>query len=138
LTRLYLLDTNTVSYIIKGVSPSARSRLVGLNSDEAACISSITEGELWFGFERIHANTQRRVTLEAFLGRIRILPWGREEAAIYGSFRAHQEAIGRSLGPLDTQIAAHAIAVGAILVSSDQAFRHARNLPGLETWAADI
>jgi len=46
--------------------------------------------------------------------------------------------MGRPLGPLDTQIAAHAIAVGAILVSNDAAFQQSAGLPGLESWATDI
>jgi len=56
----------------------------------------------------------------------------------YGAFRSKQEAIGRPLGPLDTQIAAHAIAAGAVMVTNDIAFQHAVGLPGLEVWVTDI
>jgi tRNA(fMet)-specific endonuclease VapC len=138
MTQLYLLDTNTVSYILKGVSPAARSKLIHLGVDEAASISVLTEAELWYGLERIGATERRRGALRAFLGRMRVLPWGREEAAAYGVFRARQEALGRPLGPLDTQIAAHAIAAGATLVSNDAAFQHAAGLPGLEAWATEV
>lgn len=138
MTRLFMLDTNTVSYIFKGISPAARMRLVQLGSGEVASISSITEAELWYGLERVGPGLVRRRALAHFLEKLRILPWGREEAAAYGAFRAGQDAIGRPLGPLDTQIAAHAITVGAVLVSSDTAFRHARGLPGLEVWASDL
>lgn len=103
-----------------------------------AAISSITEAELWYGLHRVEAGQARRNTLRAFLARLQVLPWGREEAAAYGVFRAEQEWIGKPLGPLDTQIAAHAIAVNAVLVSSDAAFQHAVGLPGLEAWATDI
>ncbi len=137
MTRHYMLDTNTVSYIFKGVSPAARNRLVLLRPNEVACISSITEAELWYGLERVGAGVLRRRALTDFLERFRVLPWGREEASAYGAFRAGQEQIGRPLGPLDTQIAAHAITVGAVLVSNDAGFQHARGLPGLESWAAD-
>ncbi|MGA7352825.1 MAG: PIN domain-containing protein [Acidobacteriaceae bacterium] len=138
MTRLYMLDTNTVSYILKGISAAARNRLAALGPEEVACLSSITEGELRHGLERVGGGERRRITLESFLGRIRVLPWGRDEAAAYGVLRARQEAIGRPLGPLDTEIAAHAIAVGAVLVSSDATFRHAAGLPGLEAWAIDL
>jgi tRNA(fMet)-specific endonuclease VapC len=138
MTRLYLLDTNTVSYIVKGVSAAARSRLAGLGPDEIACISSITEAELWYGLACIGGGDRRRHSLHAFLDRIRVLPWGRTEASVYGAFRAKQEANGKPLGPLDTQIAAHAIAAGAILVSNDHAFSQAAGLPGLEAWATDL
>jgi predicted nucleic acid-binding protein len=47
MTRFYMLDTDTVSYIFKGVSAAARRRLVQLGAGEAAFILSITEAELW-------------------------------------------------------------------------------------------
>ena len=133
-----MLDTNTVSYILKGKSPAARARLSGLPSADKACISAITEGELLFGLDRIGSGVTRRNALQVLLAKLQVLPWGREEAVSYGAFRSGQEAIGRSLGPLDTLIAAHAIAVGAILVSNDTVFPYAQGLPGLEAWATDL
>jgi len=138
MTRLYMLDTNTVSYILKGKSPAARVRLAQLGPDEVACVSSITEAELWYGLDRIGGGERRRNALRAFLGRMQVFPWGPDEAVAYGVFRSKQEAIGQPLGPLDTQIAAHAIAVGAVMVTNDIAFQHAVGLPGLEAWAIDI
>ena len=133
-----MLDTNTVSYILKGVSPVARTRLSSLGSEEAACLSAITEAELWYGMARIGGGERRTNALRLFLDRIRVLPLGRDEAVTYGHFRSQQEAIGKPLGPLDTQIAAHSIAVEAILVSDDTAFQHAVGLVGLEAWATDL
>lgn len=138
MTRLYMLDTNTVSYILKGVSPEARGRLEALEPDQVACISAITEAELWYGLERVGANERRRQALRLFLGRMRVLPWDSDAALAYGPFRACQEAIGKPLGPLDTEIAAHSIAAGAILVSSDAGFRQAVGLRGLESWATEF
>jgi tRNA(fMet)-specific endonuclease VapC len=137
-TQLYMLDTNTVSYILKGTSPIARTRLTELQPDEAACLSAITEAELWYGLARIGGGERRSSALRSFLGRMRVLPWGSDEAATYGKFRSGQEAIGRPLGPLDTQIAVHSITAGAVLVSNDAAFRHAVGLAGLEAWATDL
>ena len=133
-----MLDTNTVSYILKGVSPAARARLSGLRPQEAACLSAITEAELWYGLARIGGGERRSHALRLFLDCIRVLPWGSDEAVTYGRFRSAQEAIGKPLGPLDTQIAAHSITVGAILVSRDAAFQHAVGLAGLEAWATDL
>ena len=138
MTRLYMLDTNTVSYILKGVSPSARKRLSTLGRNAAASVSAVTAGELWYGLDRIGAGDLRRNSLRSFLGRLKVLPWDNDVADAYGAFRAHQEAVGRPLGPFDTQIAAHAIAVGAILVSNDTAFQHAVGLPGLERWESEF
>jgi tRNA(fMet)-specific endonuclease VapC len=138
MTRLYMLGTNTVSYILKGSSAVARHRLAHLEQDEVACISSITAAELWYGLARIGASEPRRSALQAFLSRLQVLPWTSEEATVYGAFRARQESLGKPLGPLDTLIAAHSIAVQAILVSSDAAFQHAAGLHGLESWATDF
>jgi tRNA(fMet)-specific endonuclease VapC len=136
--RRYMLDTNTVSYILKDGSPAARTRLSGLAEEEVACISAITEAELWYGLEGIGGGNRRRQALQLYLGAVKVLPWGSHEATVYGAFRAHQQAIGRPLGPLDTMIAAHAIAVDAVLVSNDAGFSHAVGLPGLERWATDL
>jgi tRNA(fMet)-specific endonuclease VapC len=138
MTRWYMLDTNTVSYIVKGMSEAARRRLSTLKDTEAACVSAITEAELWYGLERVGSGERRRNALRQFLRRMKVLPWGSDETEVYGAFRARQEAIGLPLGPLDTLIATHAIAAGAVLVSSDAAFAHAVGLPGLEVWATDL
>jgi tRNA(fMet)-specific endonuclease VapC len=133
-----MLDTNTVSYILKGKSNAARARLAGLSSNEIACISTITEAELLYGAARSGIGDQRQKSLDWFLLRLQIHPWGREAAAAYGTLRVQQEAIGKTLGPLDTQIAAHALALGAILVTNDKAFQQVADLPGIENWASDL
>ena len=94
-------------------------------------MSAIAAGELWYGLERIGSGDLRRNALRSFLGRIKILPWDSDVADAYGAFRAHQEAIGRPLGPLDTQIAAHAIAVGAILSVTTPLFKTLSVYPAL-------
>jgi tRNA(fMet)-specific endonuclease VapC len=136
--RLFMLDTNTVSYILKGKSPAARLKLAALPPEEVACISSITEAELHYGLARSRAGEQRQQALNWFLARLQVLPFGSEQALVYGKLRARQEAIGKPLGPLDTQIAAHAVSIGAILITSDKAFQHVPDLPGLENWATDL
>ena len=91
-----------------------------------------------YGIAKAGLGDQRRKMLDWFLQLVAIHAWGREEAAVYGLLRAKQEAMGKTLGPLDMQIAAHAISLGAVLVTSDKAFHHVPDLPGVENWAADI
>jgi tRNA(fMet)-specific endonuclease VapC len=146
MTRLYMLDTNMVSYILKARSPAARTRLASLGEGEIACISSITEAELLYGIAksagspagRPSDNDQRKRSLDWFLARLKVQPWGREEAAAYGQLRAKQEAMGKTLGPLDMQIAAHAVALRAILITNDKAFHNVPDLAGVENWATDL
>ena len=150
---LYLLDTNMVSFIYNNRSPAARARLEEI-ADQQLAVSAITEGELWFGLAR-NPNPRRQQALGLFLAAFKILPWDSQAAAVYGLVRARQERIGRKLGPQDTQIAAHAVALGATLVSHDTDFDSlvgatflytnyektvSRNfaIGGLEDWATDL
>lgn len=68
-----------------------------------------------------------------FLAEVAVLPWTEESAIRYGRLRAEMERSGKSLGALDMLIAAHALEIGATLVTSDRAFRF---VPGLtmENW----
>lgn len=138
MSRLYMLDTNTVSYILKGKSPAARAKLAGLGADETACISIVTEFELEFGLAKNPNAGNLRHALRWFLARIRVLPLGSAEARAYGQLRVQQEAAGRPLESMDMLIAAHAIATGAILVTSDKVFDYVSGLVGRENWATDL
>lgn len=132
-----MIDTNTVSYIVKGNSPASRAKLAALQEDEIACISAITEAELQYGVAQSPNVNALRTALKGFLSKIQILPWGSEEAYAYGWLRAKQEAAGKPLGNLDMLIAAHAVSVGAILVTNDKAFSHVSELSAILNWATD-
>jgi tRNA(fMet)-specific endonuclease VapC len=133
-----MLDTNTVSYIVKGKSVRARTKLARLPQNESACISSITAAEIYFGLARRSVKAELRAAIEGFLAKIRILAWDREEAVVYGSLRARQEAAGKPLENMDLLIAAHAIAVGARLVTHDAVFRQVKELGNTVDWATDV
>jgi tRNA(fMet)-specific endonuclease VapC len=138
LTEWYMIDTNTVSYIVKRKSNNARLQLAGLAGKQAACISAITEAEIRYGLAKRPVTEGVLAAIEGFLLKIRVLSWGREEARAYGDLRAALEASGKTLGNLDMLIAAHAIAIGAVLVTNDKAFCHVKNLPSTVNWATDL
>lgn len=138
MTRLYMLDTNTVSYVLNGRSQAARLKLANLRKDQVPCISTITEAELLYGVHRRALGERRTQAVQTFLNRVRVLPFGRDEAEAYGRLRADQEAIGKPLGALDTLIAAHAVATGAVLVSNDAVFQNVAGLERVEAWATDL
>lgn len=135
---IYLLDTNTLSYIAKGNSPAARSRLEALGAGDVACISSITEAEVRYGLAKRPQAHALRAAIEGLLFKLRIFPWGSNEAAAYGNLRAKLEAAGTVLSELDLLIAAHAIAVRAVLVTNDNALARLKDLHGTVNWATDI
>jgi tRNA(fMet)-specific endonuclease VapC len=134
----YLLDTNTVGYIAKGKSPAARARLEAVGDGETVSISSITEAELRYGLAKRPEARVLRAAIEALLFKLRILPWGSKEAAACGALRARLEAAGVTLSELDLQIAAHAIALGAVLVTNNKAFLQVEDLGATVNWATDI
>jgi tRNA(fMet)-specific endonuclease VapC len=70
-----MLDTNTVSDIVKGKSLVARARLANLQHGEIACISAITEAELQYGLAKTPKATVIRSVVEAFVAKIQLLPW---------------------------------------------------------------
>lgn len=138
MTFLYMLDTNMVSYIARGRSTAARTRLAALQDDEVACISAITEGEIRYGLAKRPEATAIRSAMDGALARLRILPWGRDEAQSYGLLRAKLEASGATLGHMDMLIAAHAISMGAVLVTNDKAFGQVEDLHASVNWATDL
>jgi len=129
----YLLDTNTVSYIIKGNRPRVRERLLKVAMAEVG-ISVITEAELLFGLARRPDATQLKIVVDEFLLRVEILPWDSEAARQFASIRATLEATGQPMGNLDLTIAAQALASGIVLVTSDAVFRRVKGLK-IEDWS---
>ena len=129
----YLLDTNTVSHLIRqhaAVAPRVVAAPIA-----SLCISAITEGELLYGLARRPDATRLRAVVEQFLLRVDVLPWDRAAAKRYGTLRALMESKGQTLAPLDMQIAAHAQSAGAVLVTSDRAFKQITGLL-LEDWSS--
>jgi|SRR5580658_9438085 tRNA(fMet)-specific endonuclease VapC len=132
LAALYLLDTNVASCIIKGNSPAVDRRLVKVPMAQLA-VSAVTEGELRFGAARLPQAVRLHSMIEDFFLRLAILPWDSEAARQYGHLRAMLEREGQPMGNLDVMIAAHSLAVGAVLVTSDQAFARIKKLK-IEDW----
>ncbi|MBK1717079.1 type II toxin-antitoxin system VapC family toxin [Thiocystis violacea] len=129
--RRYLLDTNTVSHLLKE-HPAVAARLVAVPM-AALCLSAITEAELLFGLaKRPDAPRLHRVVRE-FLRRVDVLPWDSAIAERYGTERAALERQGKNLAPLDLLIAAHALGVDAVLVTNDRAFTQVAGLT-VEDW----
>lgn len=129
---MYLLDTNTVSYILRGGYPALDHRLETVVPSRIA-ISAITEGELRYGAARKPEAVRLHALLKHFLLSVAILPWDSDAALQYGHMRAFLENKGRALGNLDMLIASHALAANCTLVTHDRAFRRIPKLK-VEDW----
>ena len=123
----YLLDTNIASFIIKGNSPAVDRRLAKVAMAQLA-VSAVTEGELRFGAARLPHATRLNNLIEDFFLRVAVLPWDSDAAQQYGRLRATLEREGQPMGNLDAMIAAHALALDAILVTNDHAFARIKKL----------
>ncbi len=129
--KRYMLDTNTVSHFLK--QHPAVTRQVIAKPMTSLCISAISEGELLFGLaKRPEARNLHQIVNE-FMRRMDVLPWDSTTAENYGNMRAELTRKGTPLGSLDMLIAAHAISVDAVLVTSDQAFQQVSDL-AVEDW----
>ena len=128
----FLLDTNIVSFLVKPSGSSVRHRFRPAQESHWA-ISTVTEAELRFGLALLPSATKVREAVSEFLLGIEIESWDSQCAAQYGALAAAQQRKGAPLSPLDTMIAAHALAHDFTLVTNDKAFAR---IPGLriEDW----
>ena len=140
---IYLLDTNTFSYIASGRSQAARARFRKLAADPEArlAISVITEAEVRSGMNRRGLSAARRSAIEALFAYVEILPWGSAEAAVYASAWPELQAKGIGVSLMDLMIGVHAAACGAVLVTHDKNFSRIAGIVGIQAvvdWAKDL
>lgn len=129
----YMLDTNIVSHLLRQ-HPAVVRRVVAVPM-AALCISAITAGELWFGLAKRPGAVRLHRAVVELLRRVDVIPWDSAVAERYGVVRGELERGGRAPGPLDVLIAAHAVSVGAVLVTNDRGLAHVPAL-AVEDWTA--
>jgi tRNA(fMet)-specific endonuclease VapC len=129
---LYMLDTNIASAAVRGAT-GIDDRLMGLDLS-TWCISAITHAELRFGLA-LKPDAQRLIRcVEAFLDMSTTVAWDEAAADAHGRLRARQRLRGTPIGDFDEMIAAHALALGATLVTDNtQHFERVEGL-ALENW----
>ena len=116
----YLLDTDTFSHMVKGISPAIVSRLQTLRAGEAG-LSVITRGEYLYGVSHVPLSKIREARASSLMDFFEILLVDEPVANAYGRIRAHLRSIGKPIGPNDLWIAAHALARNLILATSNTA-----------------
>ena len=121
----FLLDTNTVSYYLRG-TPATVKQVQG-HKVSALAISAITVMELTYGAEK-RGSKILTAAVQGFLSGILVLPFDQEAARRAGVIRAALERVGVSLSLADSQIAGHAMTLDLTLVSTDVAFKRVRGL----------
>lgn len=132
--KRYLLDTNIISYFIRGFDIELINRVTQVLEAQSAMISVITRAELRFGQAGLVAADKRKRAIDLVLTQLTVLPWTSAAADTYGPLKDTLKRQGRPIGDMDTLIAAHALTEDLILVTHNT--RHFENIPHLklEDW----
>jgi tRNA(fMet)-specific endonuclease VapC len=130
-TVRYLLDTDTVSFAIRGMGRVKENILARVPGEIA--ISVLTEAELWFGVKKLASRRLER-SVEDFLSGVEVLAFDRSAARDFGDLQAFLGARGRTIGIVDALLAAHARSHALSLVTHNR--RHFDRVPRLavEDW----
>ncbi|MFZ2855774.1 MAG: type II toxin-antitoxin system VapC family toxin [Rhodocyclaceae bacterium] len=130
----YLLDTNICIYIAKRRPAGVAAKFARMAPGSVG-MSMVTYGELRYGAEK---SARRDESLAVLVRLAELIPVLAPEAAAgerYGIVRTELERSGKPIGNNDLWIAAHALALGVVLVTNNS--REFERVPGLkvENWA---
>jgi tRNA(fMet)-specific endonuclease VapC len=135
---LYLLDTNVLSRLARGIDKSLSEKVS--QHVEDCVLSAIAWYELEYGAARssdpVKSNTRLTLLRSVFPF---VRPFGEEDAAEAASVRVYLETLkpnAQPIGPHDVLLAGHALALGAVLVTHNS--REFVRVPRLvvEDWQA--
>jgi tRNA(fMet)-specific endonuclease VapC len=124
----FMLDTDTISYAIRGVGAVAKQLLSHAPSE--ICLSSLSLAELRYGAEKRKSRRLHQL-IDAFVGPLGVVPFDDSAAREFGRLAAVLADRGTPIGSIDTLIAAHAVALGVTLVTNNT--RHFSRVRGLST-----
>lgn len=132
---IYLLDTDTLSALMRPVSPGLLMTKLSSVPNEELSTSTITLGEIVYGAHRVPSRRAGILqALETVLPTIQVVPFDLGAARKYGELRADLERQGTPIGDADTRIAATALSRGLTVVTGN--VRHFELVPHLlvENW----
>jgi tRNA(fMet)-specific endonuclease VapC len=132
---IYVLDTNAVSALMKGTAALVERLASHVPGD--VTIPQPVIAEIAYGIERLPRSRRRSVLQARFdliCSEMSRAEWTDAVSQAYGRIKATLERRGTRIEDFDAAIAAHALAVGATLVTIN--VDHMRRVPGLriEDW----
>jgi tRNA(fMet)-specific endonuclease VapC len=136
---LYLLDTNIISDMMR--NPQGRANLqleirIALSKSHLrVCTSVVVDCEVRYGLRR-KSSSKWDQAYTNLLQIVEVLPLDALVTPHYASLRARLEQAGKSIGANDSLIAAHALALGATLITADAEFSRVPDL-ALENWLVE-
>jgi tRNA(fMet)-specific endonuclease VapC len=130
----YLIDTNICIYIMNKKPDDVIQKFKQIKIGEIG-VSTITISELQYGISKSRKRKKNEIRLNEFITPLEILPYDESAAKAYGDLRYELEKAGKSIGPLDLLIAAHAVSRNLIVVTNnDKEFKRIKKLK-VENWA---
>ena len=129
---VFLLDANALSDIVRNPTGPVSRKVVDKGTT-AVCTSVVVAAEIFFGVER-RASAVFAAKARRLFEKISVLPLEPPADEIYGRVRAALAKAGTPIGPNDLFIAAHALALDAVLVTDN--VKEFSRVPGLkiENW----
>jgi tRNA(fMet)-specific endonuclease VapC len=113
----YLLDTNILSDVIKNPQGRVANRMVALDRNDLLT-SIIVAAEMRYGVEKKKSSVlAERVDL--LLQMIHVVSFDVDADRYYGQIRMDLERQGKIIRANDLLIAAHALSIGAVLVTDN-------------------
>jgi tRNA(fMet)-specific endonuclease VapC len=124
----YMLDTSTVVDIFRGNKEALLK--FDLAAVHEVSASSLVISEVAAGMQISPKQTQSYLLAKSFLDVVGVENFGKEAALEAGHLFDHLAKLGKSIGVIDTLIAAHAKSAGATLVTANT--KHFARVPGLK------
>lgn len=115
---VYMLDTDTCILLMRGESPALARKAQSVPLAQLV-MSVMTFAELSFGVQASAAakRKQNQAVLDSLARHLAVLDWPRDAAPHYAEIRLDLRKRGVQLGAADLMIAAHARALGAVVVT---------------------
>lgn len=132
----YMLDTCICSFIMREHPDAVIRRLASeVGRGNRIVISAITYAEMRYGQVGKKASPKHKVLVDEFVRRLdAVIAWDLRAVDATVEVMRQLNAAGTPIGPNDTAIAGHAIAIGCTLVTNN--VREFSRVPGLayEDW----
>ena len=118
--QLFMLDTDTCIFLMRGESLALAAKVQSVPLQQQV-MSAVTFAELSYGVQASAAakRKQNQSVLDSLVLHLAVLDWPQDAAKHYAEIRADLKKRGAQLGAADLMIAAHARAMGAIVVTNN-------------------
>ena len=129
--RRYMLDTDTVSFVLRGQG-EVGPRLLE-HAPSQICLSSISLAELRCGAEKRRSKRLHQL-IDTFTKAVQVVLFDEASATVFGRVATALATKGAPIGTFDTLIAAHALSLNLTLVTNNT--KHFQQVVGikLQNW----